>query len=40
MLEKPKKLNIQKQKEILNLKIALVGDKSTGKSAICDRFIS
>jgi|JI9StandDraft_1071089.scaffolds.fasta_scaffold544593_1 GTPase SAR1 family protein len=38
MLEKPKKLNVPMQKEMTQLKIALIGDPQTGKSSFAQQY--
>ena len=40
MLEKPKKLNIKATKEMLNLKLCVIGDTQVGKSSIVNQYIN
>ena len=38
MLDRPKKLNVPAQKEVVQLKITLIGDQQSGKTSFAQRY--
>ncbi len=40
MIEKPKKLNVPSHKDIVQVKIALVGNSQTGKTSFISKYLN
>lgn len=38
MLEKPKKLNVPAHKEVIQIKITLIGDAQSGKTSFAQKY--